>query len=190
MRADRPFAILRPHPLRTLGILFLTLGLIVPGCGYSGSSGDDWSRYRDEDGGFEVSHPADWSPERDAGQNDVLFTYELDGEDRPACSVKRQPSRGLSEDQLEEVGKRFIRSTKRQAKAFEVHSRGGAQVGSDTGWAVTWSFRRQGKRMVLQQRYTLRDDRFAVLSCGDYRGRYDENVPLYERFFSSFRWTS
>lgn len=188
MPADRLSATSPPHLLRTLGLLCLAFGLLIPGCGDSGSTERDWSRYRDEEGGFEVSHPVSWSAEQNTGGNDVLFTDE--DEDHPACSVKQQPSRGLSVDQLEKVGERFIRSTKRQAKAFRVHSRGEAPVGSDTGYAVTWSFRRQGKRMVLQQRYALRGDRFAVLSCGDYRDRYDEREPLYERFFSSFRWTS
>ncbi len=190
MPADRLSVTPRPRILRPLGVVFGTRGLLTAGCGFSGSSGNDWSDHHDEDGGFEVSHPTSWSPEQNTEGNDVLFTYEDEDEDHPACSVKREPSRGLTADQLEKVGKTFIRSTKRQAKGFRVHSKGSAPVGSDTGYAVTWSFRRQGKRMVLQQRYTLRGDRFAVLSCGDYRGRYDEKEPLYDRFFKSFRWTS
>lgn len=174
-----------------LGVLLLVTASLLSGCGFSDSSGEDWLRYRDEEGGFEVRHPVSWSPARDPGPNDVLFTHEEeDAEDRPACSVKREPSRGLAADQLRDVGKTFIQATKRRAKGFRVHSKGPAPVGADTGYAVTWSFLKQGSRMVLQQRYTLRDDRFAVLSCGDHRERYDAMEPLYDRFFKSFRWTS
>lgn len=180
--------------IRTLGFLGLLLVLtasLLSGCGFSDSSDEGWHRYRDAEAGFEVRHPASWSPAQEAGPNDVLFSYPVeDAEDRPACSVKREPSRGLTSDQLRDVGETFIQATKRRAKGFRVHSKGPAPVGSDTGYAVTWSFLKRGSRMVLQQRYTLGSDRFAVLSCGDYQERYDEKEPLYDRFFQSFRWTS
>lgn len=179
----------RIRPLGFLGLLLLLTVPLLSGCGFSDSSGEDWLRYRDEESGFEVRHPASWSPAREAGPNDVLFTHEgEDAENRPACSVKRQPSRGLTDDQLPDVGKTFIQTTKRRAKGFRVHSKGPAPVGSDTGYAVTWSFLKEGNRMVLQQRYTLGSDQFAVLSCGDRRPRYDDREPLYDRFFKSFRW--
>lgn len=179
----------RIRALGFLGLLFLVTGPLLSGCGFSDSSGEGWLRYRDAEGGFEVRHPASWSPAREAGPNDVLFTHDgVDAEDRPACSVKREPSRGLSADQLRDVAETFIQATKRRAKGFRVHSKGPAPVGSDTGYAVTWSFLKQDDRMVLQQRYTMGSDRFAVLSCGDRRQRYDEKEPLYDRFFKSFRW--